>query len=413
MIGLVALGASGRLLAEEIHAAWPDTTRIHQARVSACFGPTEALAYALDRHDLVVCLAPVAATVRLYADGLPPGRRRPGLVSLDLDLRYAVPLTGRDTGAEELAVELAALLGVRAVLTGTPAPAGGDAPADAPPASGLRQTDRQHGDQQHGARQHRDQQHGDQQHGDRTRPAEGGLPTQPRSLVVGVGAGARAEHTEVIRLLLDALRDAGLSRGSVARLATVTGKADHPAVRWAAFCLGSVPVDEHPADVLATVAVPNPSDLVGAAVGSPSVAEAAALASAPGGELVVAKRKSALATVAVARSAVRGRLALVGLGPGEPDLLVPRAAAELRRVHSVVGPVEAVGAVESIAGLLRPGTRRITAGDHARTAVDLASLGQAVALVALGDGTGLAVPPGPYDVHRVPGLPGHPQGDPA
>ncbi len=106
---------------------------------------------------------------------------------------------------------------------------------------------------------------------------------------------------------------------AVARLATVTGRAEHPAVRWVAHCLGGVPVDEHPRRDLAAVPVPNPSAAVGAAVGTASVAEAAALASAPGGRLVVAKRKSATVTVAVAAAvAVPIEPAAVPGRPGSP-----------------------------------------------------------------------------------------------
>ncbi|MFI8083595.1 cobalamin biosynthesis protein [Kitasatospora sp. NPDC086009] len=138
----------------------------------------------------------------------------------------------------------------------------------------------------------------------------------PGALVVGVGLRAAAGPSDVTRLIHRALREAGLPSGSVARLATLTGKGDHPAVRHAAAALG-LPVDEHPAEALAAVAVPNPSVAVGSAVGTLSVAEAAALASAPGGELVVPKQKSASATVAVARAA-RGRP-----GPRDPLARVP------------------------------------------------------------------------------------------
>ncbi|MFD4659195.1 Rv2231c family pyridoxal phosphate-dependent protein CobC [Kitasatospora sp. NPDC058444] len=133
----------------------------------------------------------------------------------------------------------------------------------------------------------------------------------PRTLVVGIGASSGAERTEVLRLLTDTLREAGLARSAVARLATVAGRADHPAVRWAADHLTGapvpLPVDEHPPEALADVSVPNPSAAVGTAVGTASVAEAAALASAPGGRLVVTKRKSARATVAIARVATDDR----------------------------------------------------------------------------------------------------------
>ncbi|MFE7589158.1 cobalamin biosynthesis protein [Kitasatospora sp. NPDC057512] len=154
----------------------------------------------------------------------------------------------------------------------------------------------------------------------------------PRTLVVGVGASSGAERTEVLRLLTDTLREAGLDRAEVARLATVTGKADHPAVRWAADHLAGVPVDEHPPEALAGVPVPNPSAAVGTAVGTASVAEAAALASAPGGRLLVAKRKSARATVAIARAAVHGRHALLALGD-DPRPAVPPGPYEPHRAH--------------------------------------------------------------------------------
>ncbi|MBV6699654.1 cobalamin biosynthesis protein [Kitasatospora aureofaciens] len=405
MIGLVAVDGTVRPLADELHAAWPDSSSVYRASRGNCMGPPEALEFALGRSAQVVCFAPLATIVSLlggWGIDIPRGK---GLLCVDPQRRYVIPLTGRDSGAEELALEVAAVLGVTPVLTGRPlrpegAPTGhpsgdghtapqgtrtADAPTDAPILRIVDQED----------------------------PGDGDLVVLPRKLVVGIGAGSGTEQAEVMRLLMATLKESGLDRSSVGRLATVAGKADHPAVRWARFCLGRVPVDEHPADVLAGVPVPNPSAAVGAAVGTASVAEAAALASAPGGELVVTKRKSATATVAIARAAMRGRLALVGLGPGEHDLLVPRALTELRRVSAVVGPAPAV---EAIAGLLRPGTRRIVTDDCAEAAATLAAHGHAVALVALGDGSALGVPPGPYDVVRIPGLPGPPiesQGDPA
>ena len=56
--------------------------------------------------------------------------------------------------------------------------------------------------------------------------------------------------------------------------------------------------------MLSVVEAPNPSELVREAVGTPSVAEAAVVSS--GAELVLEKRKSANATVAIGRLPVRG-----------------------------------------------------------------------------------------------------------
>ncbi|MFE7777527.1 cobalamin biosynthesis protein [Streptomyces sp. NPDC057445] len=109
------------------------------------------------------------------------------------------------------------------------------------------------------------------------------------ALVVGVGARRGAPPEEVLGLIRAVLREAGEGAGPVVALATVDVKADDPGIAGAAAALG-VPVRTHTARELAAVAVPHPSGAARDAVGTPSVAEAAALAG--GGELLVPKRKS-------------------------------------------------------------------------------------------------------------------------
>ncbi|MFD0279875.1 cobalamin biosynthesis protein [Kitasatospora sp. NPDC127111] len=419
MIGLLAMGEAGRPLAGELHALWSAGSTVYRVEDGG-ESPGDVLERALGECRQLVCFAPVGSIVRLLllrrppagpdwrapdgaaeigaaggvrgADGL--GRRADGLggvgvVAVDPERRFAVSLTGRDGGADDLARAVSARLGTCPVVTGGRA-------ADRFAPDGSAPVERYDDD----------------------RPLRGAdedvlrcppLPARPRvragDLVVGVGLREATAPPEVTRLIHRVLAEAGLDHGSLARLATLAGKGDHPAVRRAATLLG-LPVDEHTAEELTAVTVPNPSVAVGAAVGTTSVAEAAALASAPGGAIVVPKQKSATVTVAVARAAVRGRLAVVGLGPGERDLVVPRAEAELRRATAVVG---APGALELAAGFLRPGARRFTAStaeDCAGAAVELATRREAVALVALGDGLGYDPPPADgYDLVRVPGLP--------
>ncbi len=99
--------------------------------------------------------------------------------------------------------------------------------------------------------------------------------------------------------------------------------------------------------------MPTPSAVVADAVGTPSVAEAAALlAAGPGAELVVHKQANAVATVAVARRAgPPGRLRIVGLGPGAAALRTPAAETAVRHAQVVIGygPY-----VEACADLLQP-----------------------------------------------------------
>jgi cobalt-precorrin 5A hydrolase/precorrin-3B C17-methyltransferase len=120
-----------------------------------------------------------------------------------------------------------------------------------------------------------------------------------------------------------------------------------------------------------------------------------------------------MATVAIARLTPRGRLTIVGLGPGAEDLRAPRATEALRRAGIVVGLDQYV---DQIRHLLRPGTRILASGlgaeeERARTAVRLATAGHAVALVGSGDAGvyAMASPAlqlaGPdVDVETVPGI---------
>ncbi len=110
---------------------------------------------------------------------------------------------------------------------------------------------------------------------------------------VGVGAASGVTAEEVLAAV-----DAVLPVGAAdVRLATLDVRATEPGIVAAAAGRGW-PVDVYPADRLARVAVPSPSERVAARVGTPSVAEAAALVG--GGRLLVGKTVHGRVTVAVA-----------------------------------------------------------------------------------------------------------------
>ncbi|MEU9253186.1 Rv2231c family pyridoxal phosphate-dependent protein CobC [Streptomyces sp. NPDC048270] len=116
-------------------------------------------------------------------------------------------------------------------------------------------------------------------------------------LVVGVGGRAGVSVAEVCALVEETLRGAGLASEAVKALATVDSKAQEAGLTGAAKRFG-VPLIGYPAEQLASIDVPHPSEAVRTSAGTPSVAEAAALAG--GGELLVPKRRSMAATCAVA-----------------------------------------------------------------------------------------------------------------
>ena len=117
--------------------------------------------------------------------------------------------------------------------------------------------------------------------------------------------------------------------------------------------------------------------------------------------------------MAVARCRPRGRLALIGIGPGARDLITPRAVAELRRAAVVAG-LDAY--LDQIADLLRPGTRVLASGlgaeeERAAEAVAQARAGRAVALIGSGDAgvyamasPALEIADEAIDVTGVPGV---------
>lgn len=160
---------------------------------------------------------------------------------------------------------------------------------------------------------------------ERPRPGPSGVDARRApGVVLGVGA-SRGCPADELRALADAtLGEAGLTAASVVAVASADVKADEPAVLALAAGLG-VPARFLPAAALAAVDVPTPSAVVASHVGTPSVAEAAALlvarelfttgaadrpdaSAAVAGDhhdaparLVVPKRRSAHATCAVAR----------------------------------------------------------------------------------------------------------------
>ncbi|GAB1334907.1 precorrin-3B C(17)-methyltransferase [Streptomyces sp. E-15] len=426
MIGLISATAAGTAARDRLAAAWPDRTRVYEGPVG------EAVRAAFAECEQLVCFLATGAVVRLLAPLLGDKAADPGVVSVDEGSRFAVSLLGgHGGGANALAHEVGELLGAepvvttatdavglpgldtlglpyegavaavsRALLDGEPVALEAEVAWPLPPlpvasegAYTIRVTDRA------------------------VEPGEREVLLRPPTLVVGVGASRGAPEAEVLGLVERTLAEAGLSVASVAELATVDAKAEEPGIVGAAARLG-VPVVTYSAGELAGVAVPNPSDAPLAAVGTPSVAEAAALSR--GGELLVPKRKSeradgrpAMATCAVVRRPGRGRLAVVGLGPGARDLLTPRAAAELRRASVLVGLDQYV---DQVRDLLRPGTRVLESGlgaeeERARTAVAQAREGRAVALIGSGDAgvyamasPALAEASDDIDVVGVPGV---------
>lgn len=420
MIGLFAVTDAGRRGAADLAARLGSDAVV----VDGPVGPS--LRRLWPRLDSAVFFLAADATVRLIAPVLADRHTDPGIVCVDEARRFAVALAGgRSGGADVLAEQVADVLGCRPVVT-TATDGTGSTPLDEivelldagvegdPVSCGAAILDGEpvllvnpHGfplpalPDNVGAAVERPTW---TVVVDDRRPVEDEVRTLrliPRTLVVGIGSANDVSRTAVTDTLARLDGEHGLDPRAVRAFATVDSKAAEPGILDAVQDMGfwhspdggdELPLRHYPAEQLAAVSVPSPSTAVLAAVGTPSVAEAASLRAAEelgdGAEveLVAGKTRSEHVTVAAARIMPRGRLALVGLGPGEQDQRTPRADAELRRASVVVGSEPDI---ERIRHLLRPGTRTRAGGpkldeEQVAEAVSLASAGRAVALAESG-----------------------------
>ena len=403
MIGQVTSGPASLARADQIDLILGEETRRYTD------GAKTGLPQAFAECDLIVSHLAVGATTRIIAPLLTSKKTDPGLVVVDDAGRFVIPLVGgHGGGANDLARRLADGLGATAVLTtatdalGLPAldtlgwAWSGDvagvtrAIIDGQPVTVVRSqvwplpplpanvtvsdegvlpdavarvvvTD--------------------------TAPTPSDLPTvvlNPPSLVVGMGCN-RGTSAAALRQLLDqTLADVGLAQESIAVFVSVNAKLDEAGLVELAADLG-VSFITYPAEVLARQDVPNPSAAPQAAVGTPSVAEASVLAH--GADLIVEKQRTPDATIAIGRIPARGKLSVVGLGPGSRDLTTPRAQQAIKSASVVIGHKPYM---EQVTDLIAPGAETHISGmgkeeERTRIAIAQAHLGKNVALVCSGD----------------------------
>lgn len=227
---------------------------------------------------------------------------------------------------------------------------------------------------------------------------EPALTLHPPVLALGVGCERDCPSAELLSLVAESFAEHGLANGAVALVASLDLKMDEAAVAALAAAL-DVPARYFSAAELLeeTPRLATPSEAVFRAVGCYGVAEGAALAAVgSSGALIVAKRRSAHATCAIARAAApldpagigraRGSLAIIGIGPGNAAWRTAEAEAALAAASDVVGLalyLDLLG--PAIANKIRHAGALGAEEARARHALDLAAAGKNVALVSSGD----------------------------
>lgn len=219
----------------------------------------------------------------------------------------------------------------------------------------------------------------------------------PRVLWVGIGC-ERGTSKQLIETAIERIFQVNhLAVGAIAGIATIDLKADEVGLvelsrekNW--------PLKTFCAEALRAVAVPNPSAVVEAEVGTPSVAEAAAICAGETNNLLVSKQifrlegQPGAVTIAIALAEREytdrsGQLLLVGIGPGELNQITPAAQTAINQADAVIGYSLYI---DLISPLLRPGqivealpiTQEV---QRAKRAIELAKWGLTVAVVSSGD----------------------------
>lgn len=223
------------------------------------------------------------------------------------------------------------------------------------------------------------------------------LAYHPQRYALGLGCARGCDVEEMWALVQESLHAAGVAPEAVACVGSLDLKGDEPAIIETARRLG-VPFRVFTADELEAEAgrLAHPSDIVFAEVGCHGVSEGAALALAgENGALAVEKRKTESATCALARAPEpivdlagrsRGKLSIIGIGPGQHSWRTPEASMLIAEAEELVG----YGLYIDLLGPLAAGKKRADfplggEEDRCRYALEQAGKGRNVALVCSGD----------------------------
>lgn len=189
---------------------------------------------------------------------------------------------------------------------------------------------------------------------------------RPKSLVLGVGCERGIPVEALEEGLEQFLQRHCYAKASIGALATLDRKADETGILKLAERYNWPLVFYSAAELAQVSTMANPSPVVEQCVGTPGVAEPAALLTASAPHLLVEKEviSSKLApqrmTFALARyaaynpvSSTRGKVFFIGAGPGDPDLLTIKARHCLERADVVIYAGSLIP--EDILRFVRPG----------------------------------------------------------
>ncbi|MCK9419550.1 MAG: cobalamin biosynthesis protein [Nitrospirae bacterium] len=223
---------------------------------------------------------------------------------------------------------------------------------------------------------------------------KGQLYLRPRNLVVGIGCNSGTSQEEIEDAVRSVLDSGNLSFLSLGCIATIDIKGSEPGL--SAFARKyDLPLHVFRSAELNGVEGIERSEVVFKATGANAVAEPAALLAAGTNDLLVRKQKKGNVTVAVSaktsgvrsqQSEERGRIFIVGTGPGSLEHITPAARDAIKRSDVIVG----YGTYLDLIKELLKDKEVVSTGmtqevDRCRKAVELAQAGKTVSVISGGD----------------------------
>ncbi len=221
----------------------------------------------------------------------------------------------------------------------------------------------------------------------------------PPTIIIGIGCERNTDERVIERAINQSFKQNGLSLLSISCLATIDKKNDEIGLLNVAN-KNEWPIYFFSALELSQVSVPTPSNVVLNEMGTPSVAEAAAiLLGTQSGKLIQEKQiyysnedESGAVTIALVEVSApfaphKGELHLIGSGPGDVEMLTADSRRALARCVAWIGYTPYLNYLDSIR---RHDQFRIDSDltfekDRCQYALDLAKEGVKVALISSGD----------------------------
>jgi len=343
----VALGQRLKMLIPGSHLYLPEKFAVGRKSDEYPFSSPakEVVREVFSRYWYLVLVMAVGIAVRLVASELRDKHKDPGVVVVDDAGSFSVSLlSGHEGGANELARKVASLLGAHPVVT---------------TASEVSKI----------------------------------VTYPPKSLVIGIGCNRGTKASEIEKAVSRVFSEHGLSTKSIRNIATITLKKNETGLLEFArkYRLSIEYIDK---ETLRRAEFPSsPSAVALKYVGTPAVCESAALLSSGSASLVVPKVScNRTVTIAVARSACggerekRGKLFLVGIGPGDPEHMTFKAREAINHSEVVVGYKTYIKLIEPYLGQKEVIATGMGAEvERVTTAISLAKKGRRVSLISSGD----------------------------